>query len=421
MWVLECNDAGLALSENGVLQLESPGMASLDGGTMVVGEAARRRWRLAPRQSHHRYWYLLDQNPLDLPLGTARTAADLAWHQLDHFRQRLGDAPVLLAVPASYQNAQVALLLGLCRAAGLRAVGLVDSAVAAAADLAHPGPVCHVDIQLHRVWLTRLQADQELRRSSGSDLAKPGLTAVWDALAGVIAEAFVRQTRFDPLHSAAAEQALYDQLPVWTRETDASPARTLEITSGGRQYRAQVGREALLAALAPWLQGIVSGLKNEVTPDTQVLVSARASEVPGLMAALQRLGAARLEVVPPQALAQTALAHAARIRSDQVALPWVTRLPLGRAAAEVSGTVSPATRPERQVDPSHLLSAGRAVRLQAGHPVLATWGLEWREDACWLPAGAVCNGATQTVPRRLQIGDRLERDGQTAQLIVVVD
>lgn len=421
MWVLECNDAGLALSEDGVLRLVSPGIASLEAGAVVVGEAAWRRWRLAPRQSHHRYWYALDQQPLDPPLGTARTAADLAWHQLGHLRQTVGDQALLLAVPASFERAQLALLLGLCRAAQLKAVGLVDSALAAAVGRARPGPVCHVDVQLHRVWLTRLEAAAELRRVSGLDLAKPGLTAVWDALATAIGEQFVRQTRFDPLHSAAVEQALYDRLPAWVRETDAVPSRTLELAAGGRVYRAQVARETLHAALAPLLQRIVTALRAEVTPQTQLLVSARAAEVPGLVAALQGLGAAQLEVLPPDAVAQGAERHAAAIRSDQAALPWVTRLPLA-GLAESPAPEAAAAAPMRPIDtPTHLLIGARAHRLGGNARLLADWGLDWREDGCWLAAGARCNGVLLDRPRRLQGGDRIASAGGEAQLIVVDD
>lgn len=420
MWVLECNDAGLALSEDGVLRLQSPGIASLEAGKVVVGEAAWKRWRLAPRQSHHRYWYTLDQQPLDLPLGDARTAADLAWHQLRQLRETVGDHSLLLAVPASFERAQLALLLGLCRAAQLQAVGLVDSAVAAAVSRSRPGSVLHVDVQLHRFWLTRLEAAAELRRVSGSDLAKPGLTAVWDALASAIGEQFVRQTRFDPLHSAAVEQALYDQLPTWVRETDAVPSRTLELVVGGRVHRAQVARETLHAALAPLLRRMVAALQTDVTPQTQLLISARAAEVPGLVAALRELGAAQLEVLPDDAVARGAAMHAERIRSEQAALPWVTRLPRATAepgAAETAVAADPAPVGE----PTHLLVGARAYRLHAKAPQLADWGLDWRDDACWLAAGAHCNGVQLQHPRRLQVGDCIATGGGEARLIVVDD
>jgi hypothetical protein len=419
MWVLDCNDAGLRLSENGELRLESPGIVSLDGPQLLIGEAARRRWRLAPRQSHHRYWYALDQQPLERPLGEARSAADLAWHQLLQLRDTVGEAPLLLAVPTSFDRAQLALLLGLCRAARLRAVGLVDSAVAATAARVRPGPVCHLDVQLHRFWLTRMEAGEDLASRAGSDVAKPGLTAVWDALATAIAEQFVRQTRFDPLHSAATEQSLFDALPGWIEALAATPSLTLELHAAGRVHRAQVTRDALHAALAPLLQRLVAALRSEVGADTQLVLSDRAAAVPGLLAALQTLGAARLQVLPPDAVAQGALAQADRIRSEQEALPWVTRLPL--SGREAVPDVVAAADPAPAGRPTHLLMGASAARL-AGHPALRDEAaLTWRDDGPWLAAGARCNGQVLDQPRRLQAGDRIEVDGLPAQLILVRD
>jgi hypothetical protein len=418
MLVLECNDAGLRLSDAGGLREHSPGFAALDGAEVVVGEAARRRARLHPQRAHHRYWYLLDQQPLDPPLGRARSVADLAWMQLSALRAAAGDDELLLAVPGSFSAAQLALLLGLCRAAALRAVGLVDSAIAALSTLAVDTPVLHVDVQLHRFWLTRVDADgDELRRSGGSDLAKPGLTAVWDAAAGVIGEQFVRQTRFDPLHSAATEQQLYDALPGWLEAFAHSAAQTLELDSGTRIQRAHVDRETVQAALRPLLGRVVAALRGAWEPGVRVVLSDRAAAVPGLCALLlaEWPAAPAPLLLPATAAASGALAHAAVIRSSEAALPWVTRLARRTENAPPAAAEAPA--------PTHLLANDVAVPLSPAAAARAGLRIERRGAHWWLlpVAGLQCNDAAVGEPRALRIGDCLRLAQRELRLIRVED
>ncbi len=250
MRVLEFNDAALSLADADRVHATSPGFAFVDGRKLLFGEAARQQFRAQPRKTQFRYWYQLDQAPLDSPFGEARSHADLAWTQLSGIQANGGDGVLLLAVPASFDTGQLSLLLALARAAKLNAVGLVDAAVAAASTVDAKPTMLHLDVQLHRWWLTRMRAGTEIARSGGEDLSKPGLLAVWDACAGVIAEAFVRQTRFDPLHSAATEQALYDRLPNWLAQFGRGAAVTLELPAGLRSHRASLPADALNGALA---------------------------------------------------------------------------------------------------------------------------------------------------------------------------
>lgn len=349
MRVLEVNDAALVLSDGERLLQASPGFALADGRRLVIGEAARQQFRVHPRRVLSRYWYQLDQTPLATAFGEARSHADLAWAQLAALREQGAEGPLLLAVPGSFDSTQLGLLLALARAAKLDAVGLVDSAVAAASTVDAARQVLHVDVQLHRWWLTRLSGSDagDLARSGGEDLAKPGWLAVWDACAGVIAAAFVQQTRYDPLHSAATEQALYDRLPGWLAQFGRGAAVTLELPAGLRSHRASLPADALDAALAPIVSRIAAGVAAAAVgtaADTAILLSAAAAGVPGLAGAIVAATGIRPQALAPLAVAHGALAHAGRIRHDGEALPFVTRLP-ARAAAASAVPVTPLPRP----------------------------------------------------------------------------
>lgn len=364
--VLEINDAALTLADGERLLHESPGFAYADGRRLLVGDAARQQCRAQPRRVQSRFWYQLDQAPLDAPFADARSHADLAWAQLAALREQGADGPLLLAVPASFDSAQLSLMLALARAARLDAVGLVDAAIAAASTAALPALALHVDVQLHRWWLTRIAIDRngEASRSGGEDLAKPGLTAVWDACAGIIARAFVQQTRYDPLHSAATEQALYDRLPGWLAQFGRSAAVTLELPAGLRSHRASLAADALDSALAPILSRLASGIAAAVGDPaaTAILLSARAAAVPGLASAIESAARIRPVVLDAGAVARGALAHSGRIRHDGEALPFVTRLPVTRRDAD-DAAAAPAA--PAQPTPTHVLIGDVAVPLDA--------------------------------------------------------
>ncbi|MBU0790248.1 MAG: hypothetical protein KKC55_07115, partial [Gammaproteobacteria bacterium] len=344
MRVLEVNDAGLRLSDGAQVLATEPGFASVSGDQIIVGERARQLARRSPQLSHSRFWYQLDQTPLERPLSRVRHTADLAYWHLRQLREAAEGQPLMLAVPSSFEADQLGLLLGLCRAAELGAVGLVDAAVAAVAagaagtPASAPGVVLHVDVQLHRVWLTRLAVDAAVVRGAGHDLAKPGLVSVWDAAATVIAEAFVRQTRVDPLHSAASEQALYDALPDWLAQLSRSPVASLALTVGGRSHRISLARDAVVVALNPLLTRITQALRADVAaaPDAQVMLSDRAAAIPGLIEALTTALGTGPQVLTPLAAAQGALRHRALIQTGAEALPWVTRLPAAARAARIA-------------------------------------------------------------------------------------
>lgn len=425
MRVLEFNDTALTLADAERVHHGSPGFAFLDGRRLVLGEAARQQFRAQPRRSQYRYWYQLDQAPLDSAFGEARNHADLAWAQLSAIQAQAGAGPLLLAVPASFDSAQLSLLLALARAAKLDAVGLVDAAVAAASTVDAQAMVLHLDVQLHRWWLTRLRADGDISRSGGEDLAKPGLLEVWDACAGVIADAFVRQTRFDPLHSAATEQTLYDRLPSWLAQFGRGAAVTLELPAGLRSHRASLPADALNGALAAIVQRLASGVAAAVTDParTTVLVSARAAAVPGLVEAIH--GACGLRPQPLDALAASrgALLHAERIRADGEALPFVTRLPACTPPADATRTAVVA-EPPTVSPPTHLLVDAEAHPLPPpeGHGEFPLLGLRLAiENGRYrLLGGALrVDGRTFAGPLSLAAGQQIETTAAAIRVIHV--
>lgn len=424
MNVLEINDAGLLLSDGERVLIESPGFAALEGKTLLVGAEARARSRIDPRRTQSRYWYQLEAG-LATPFGPAHSHADLAYAQLVALREICGDEPLMLAVPGSFTREQLGLLLGIVEAAQLKAMGLVDAAVAAASTVETDARALHLDAQLHRFVLSVLDGGGEVSRLRAEEVAKPGLNAIWEAAGKVAAHAFVQQTRFDPLHTANTEQALFDALPAWLEMLADEPHAALELKVGDRRHRASVARGELVARLAERYDSIARAVETESRPrPATLLLSARAAAVPGLAEHLERatgLAPIRLDAL---AVARGVIAQAARIGSEGRGLAHVTRL-AGRPRQASATTLSDAT---------HVLFDDRATPLPQSErdpPLpLSTWladapGVLRRLDQrLWLDgaphAGLLVNGRAAQLPLRLSLGDRIEFSGVALRLIQVL-
>lgn len=400
MIALEIHDAGLvAVAGGGEIGDPRPGYAFWEGSEPIFGAAARERARQAPRRAHHRFWHALDaETPLPRPFPRDWTAADLAHAQLSGIRGEIESesrSRVVLAVPGSFDPRQLGLLLGICTAAGLPVTGLVDLAVAGATEClsqraAEAGELrraIHLDLHLHRTVVTELAVRKgtsgiEVARR-GVELVDVGRVALEDAWAQHLAAAFVRSTRFDPLHSANTEQALYERLPTWLQalsadsaETGASgaeaegalgapgaPPFTMEL--GGEERTVEIGREEATAAVSSLYRrilepvaslahtqahtqtGTLTGTQTDTTdPATVVLLSPTATGLPGLVQRLDALGFASVLPLPVGAPGRGALAAwgtilpGATVEAPEpeqpVALPLTLRLPLSKRKAHGS-------------------------------------------------------------------------------------
>lgn len=415
MRVLELNDIGLRLFDGDTLLLDSPGCAALDGKKLVVGEEARRRARLDPRRAHDRYWYQLDAS-LATPLGHARSAADLAHAQLVSMGDALRAQPLIVAAPGSFTPAQLGVLLGLLQAVDARVVGLVDSALAASSTVEVAAQVLHIDVQLHRVVCTWMQGGEALQRQRVEE-HKPGMAAMHDRCAAVIAQAYVRHARFDPLHNASTEQALYDRVPAWIEQLARESNAVLEMDSGGRTHRVSLTREVLETALAERLDPLAEALMSAArTQNASVLLSARAVALPGLSARFAP--AVSLDVA---AAARGALEHRARIETGETELPWVTRLPR-RALAQSLAQHGEATHVLIGAHARALPARGQSLALSACLPG-APGQLRHTDSGVVIEhtlGGSVrVNGEATASQRSLVLGDRISFGGQELRLISV--
>ena len=133
---------------------------------------------------------------------------------------RARTSEVLLAVPGVYQERQLGRLVGIAQALGLPVSGIADAALAAASAGFSGERLLHVELGQRRAVVTQIRQGASLVRERVASIERWGADEVQDAQMRGAAEAFVKQARFDPLHDAATEQALFDRLPGWIAALD---------------------------------------------------------------------------------------------------------------------------------------------------------------------------------------------------------
>jgi len=314
---IELNDASVALARDGVLRAQSPGYALIEQDVLLVGEPALRQARLKPRMISTRFWDRLSTDPVFPAMPTRVSFADLARAHLSHVWAQGGHntGGLILVVPGYFERRQLGLLLGIAEQLALPVCGMVDSGLAACSPHAEDGLIVHVDIHLHRSVITGIEVHDEAHRIFYRSLEGHGLVQLFDGWVRLIADLFVQTTRFDPLHRAESEQAIYDRLPSWLaalKEQDAIGVQ-MAARDGGvhviRLTRSQVVEHA--RGLYARLRSTIGELCGERV--STLHLADCAARLPGLADALRSPanGAARL--LPPGAGALAALRHASQI------------------------------------------------------------------------------------------------------------
>jgi hypothetical protein len=343
---LEVNDAGLLALREGQPRPEppSPSVALFEDGEVLTGTAAAARAFLRPRAVHDAYFDSLDTEPVGRPFPARVRRADLGYAHLVTLIESLPHRPdeVFLAVPGFWSAERLGLLLGVARAAGLPVAGLVDAAVAAASLVGGRGALVHVDLTRHRCVVTALSADGGVERTAVADTEGLGLRAFEERITHEIARRFVLETRFDPLHSGASEQALHDALPGWLFELRREDTCAATLTAGGREHRIQLPRADLAGVMSDLHRNLAAQVRALMdTNATRLLVSARVSRFPGTVDSLREATGLDVLELTPDTVVSATLRNRDRLRHAGPALPFVTRLPTRDAVAPPPLLVAP--------------------------------------------------------------------------------
>ncbi|MBI4696494.1 MAG: hypothetical protein HY749_20995 [Gammaproteobacteria bacterium] len=419
---IELNDVEVRAARGQQVIAASPGYALVRKRQIEIGRAAAGQAFLHPRETLNRFWQQLSETPLPGWGKRCRHHADLAYLHLQHVRELAGHPEAaVFAVPGHYGKTELALLLGLCEAAGVKAVGLVDAAVAAGAPHLAPGDYAFLELQQHQALITRLRVTDRIARRGVEIVPGAGRNRLETACVRAIVAAFLVQARFDPLAHAATEQLLYTHLSEWLALLAHRGELRVHVDFRGSRFEARVDRAALDRAAAPLFADIV----RQLAPGEQLVTTERVAALPGFAAACR--GALEL---PDDAVFCGLALHEKVFAGGRAASQLVTELP-----AAPDATVSRAARTTHD-RATHLLVNHHAHALAAEPLYLAPRGrlARVRElDAvcrvCAGPDGAriealdgahvLVNGMPLAAPAALAAGDHVSFSGAGGSFVAI--
>lgn len=397
-YVIEINDSSLTLSGQDAFLISSPGYANLaNENNILLGQEAEDRAYLEPLHTSNQFWHKLSQYRLSDSINSSKTPADVIWlHLLELWsKAQLSKGDVIFSVSGSLNEQQLSLLLGVAEQCPFQARAVVDTAVASIAGLAqiHP-PVplpqnatyFHIDIHLYKTVLTQLAAQNGNWIRTEVTSFPIGIVALKNSLMQLVADQFVQETRFDPLHEAHIEQLLYDSLPGWLADLKSNA-----------DIPVQLNRRSLMLAgskvkrqLTRIFQDVTATLRQKLDAESTLLVSHRLAPYPGLLSEFN------LHWLPENAVNLGIESSIDVIQAHDSGIPLVLYLPIAPDTLTSSSNqdgeqLTAADRPEqlKATDkPTHLLINNRAFKIT--DPV-----------SLWLSKkGFVLSDANKSTPRK---------------------
>ena len=384
------NDSAICVTDKGRILYREPGFALLEDDHLATGNGAYSNARLKPRRIQNRFWSELATAPLSDSRFQHLSTADLVSRQLEDIWKKVakpGDR-LAIAVPGYMDTDKLGLLLGVAMELDIAVVAMVDAAVAATRrHYLHAVPV-HIDLGLHAATLTRLMQEGQVQVERSAVIEDGGLLALYDRWLRVIAECFVNQSRFDPLHTAETEQALQDHMLEWLAIAGSRDAVPMEIEYRGIAHQAEIASLDFVAAATPVYQNIVSNLRALYrageTPALQL--SDRAARMPGLAETLKARVGGEVYLLEPGATARGLVGRVPESRPGS-AVTLVRHLPWDQAPVTVEASVDQAS-----ALPTHVLLGNNALRVNA-HALLL--GTRPSDGERWLDLGQDMPGVSR--------------------------
>ena len=368
--VLHINDNKLALQSAGGVSY-SQGYAWLKGGQVIFdlsgSDAPIRHCRLSPQEINNRYWQQCEQSAIAANGAGMRHAADLIWQHLSQLKQKNKLDDLVLIVPSHYRESNLQLLLGIAKACELNIKGLLNKAVVALQNKVQTdGDYWHFDVQLHQTVCSRIIVGNGLVSLGEIEILNDvGIHVMQEALLKGLQNNFIQNDRFDPLHDAATEQQLFDQLAdIATRLAESGKA------SVGLQHKGRLHNTTLDSK--EW-QGVLSRFSDRLlelsrSADASYVDMNGAFDAAGLES-LAQAGVVHLTDTPISSVGQLIQAP------DSGNMIYKTDLPIGTSAisaqhdsnqGQLAEQLNPSKLSAISAEPAaanatHLLYAGKAV------------------------------------------------------------
>lgn len=369
--LLQINDNQLRLQLSDGRLINSQGYAWLKLDAVVfdidTDQAAVKQCRLNPQQINNRYWHQCDQSSIAENSMGLRHAADLIWQHLSQLNRQYSLGNLAILVPSHYQESQLQLLLGVAQACRVSVSALVNKAVAELSKRAlSDGVYQHIDVQLHQSVCSTVTVMNGQCSLADVQIAQDvGIHLMQEAILHGLQNVFIQDDRFDPLHDAATEQQLFDQLAVIASAVTASGNANIGVEHQSRLHSISLERPVWDQFLEPFKQALLrlTGSASQVFIDLN-----------------DAFGSVQFNALDPSVY--VAVEHNSdddvsrylQGNKDGDAVLYQTQLSMKNVAAVNGNTQQDSSDDEKQDDkssvsqgPTHVLLAGTAVPLEQAY------------------------------------------------------
>ncbi len=294
---VELSDAGIMAAAGNPARLipvdghslASPGYILPIKKKLSVGKTAECKAHLHPQQIQHRFWDQLSMIPLKPPEPWADNYAEMAHAHLAAIWRQIKPSgrSLVITLPGHFTREQMGLLLGIAHDLKIDVKGLINQAVAAAPYPIAVAHLLYVDIHLHRTEVSLLGQGDRLQHVETLTLDK-GLIGVHRIWIDAISEAFVSATRYDPLHTADSEQALYDRLPETLRELTQNATTTVKTRADHTAHSISLSQDTLVGKAGAYYDQVCDLIRSLIEKSGQeraaatLLLSHRLEQLPGI-------------------------------------------------------------------------------------------------------------------------------------------
>jgi hypothetical protein len=230
-------------------------------------------------------------------------------------------------------------------------------------------PAIVLELGLHHAAATAVDVESGYARRRRAALTESsGLMELYDAWLELIRTTMVKRTRFDPLHDARIEQALFDVLPELAHEAVVQGGTIARVSKGAERFQVELTQDQFVAAAQPVARrvaALVHGLRP-AGASRAIVVPRAVAELPGLRGELDQFTGCELVQLSDGFAAAAVSDLALPVRApDRDSAPLIRRLPLDSQAelAPMTSREILGERRSREPGPSHVLFEGRAYSL----------------------------------------------------------
>ncbi|MEM7400622.1 MAG: hypothetical protein AAF304_01595, partial [Pseudomonadota bacterium] len=220
----------------------------IEADVVEVGEAAKHQAHLRPREISTHFWAALTASSTTKHI---LSHAEIALKHLEHVWKsaQCADASAILITPAHLDKNDLGLLLGICKKLNITVLGIACNAVLSLQQRIENCTAVYLDLLQNKFVLSELnQNEVGVSLKKTSRVLDYGLKTFTHNCAKSIANQFVSETRFDPLHTATNEQQFYDKLPLWLELLQQQEVIECELSIDNKYYTINLERRQLITA-----------------------------------------------------------------------------------------------------------------------------------------------------------------------------